>query len=1153
MKGVEKTGQVYLMGGDTYADIPLEKTQGILDLTWSNGFKNDVWRMKGTEWQVGGDYSLRDDLYGRKIPKVKSLMDWVLVKSGTYPPPGMTYEDWIICEPFFSGSKYAARQRARGCDTFEGSVQWSPRRHHASVFFDGALWVFGGRAREFVELPEDQSVGGIIGPRINDVEGLVLNAHLLSTKREAIVVKNDVWKSVDGRNWELVTPGCHANQKELVAQGNTRDGKFGTFDKQCTAGNQAGADNPACFGAEECDSEKSTCVCSMWSPREQHQVAAYGSKMYLSGGYASTLYSQQSNCGPYACGDKDASSYRYFLNDIWESSNGQVWTLLTATAQFAGRGGHSMFVMDFRGIQGGTVPLDYLWIIGGRGGNNDGLDEPTYFNDIWYSRLGEGISPSSWIQYTDVDIPWSPRTGHAVTQILAAPGNRFGKIVYLTGGYNPQEGILEDTWSWRPELTTGNGDNTLFVSSDIWRQDFTPQALFGSGADSNFVIQENSPAVDYISADSPISMMQKFWVPDRLKHDPLGLPLTKRSYVTDHDLEMFTAAGVSTIRDLALADKYVILKLRGWDIPDVPMDQRMDMQDVCDKRALAIAIVAKCEAAPAAERYAGEPMSPAKAVPIFNGPYPQYAPPAWYGADWSFMQPPMTDDVVVVDTWDGCQVLPMFDMEGHNSPNVIGLGNVDQVASIKDPHLDLQEFVCRQTPGKRAWHTALSFEERLYVFGGKSADNEFHGDSWYRDAVMPVARMLDKPKSNTPQAWFRFSSNKPGCVFEMRVWDPLQYHEIRPWRSVANRQYVGFLQWQMGGPGNGLYRVYSRAVDAAGNKDFLYIPGTNVHTWYYISPIPWPIIGACIGSFLGAALIAWLEYRRRMKKAAMERYAMKRMRRKFKAMQRELDGRGVDWRTLYNESKNSEGRALEKKKKKKTRDGKADARDAEKKKRDKEKEKIKKKLKASRDFKEKSKAGGGDKGGGKGKTGGDLDEDEDGAAGASGVDDKKAGGGKTKGGHEKRVKGRAKGHSTEARGFDDSDDEDEDIVGGGSKAGGGAAAGGKSKKYKKEELEAAGTGTGTDGKKYKAEELAGGKGRKYKTEERAAGIAGAAAPPASSSSSRVHATDAMEEGGAKQRKTNKKLKDYEIEGGAAAGAGGSPGGGGGGAGGKKNA
>jgi len=52
----------------------------------------------------------------------------------------------------------------------------------------------------------------------------------------------------------------------------------------------------------------------MWSPREQHAVAVYGEYIYVSGGYASRLYDQFSNCGPYACGDTDASAYRcHFL------------------------------------------------------------------------------------------------------------------------------------------------------------------------------------------------------------------------------------------------------------------------------------------------------------------------------------------------------------------------------------------------------------------------------------------------------------------------------------------------------------------------------------------------------------------------------------------------------------------------------------------------------------------------------------------------------------------------------------------------------------------------------------------------------------------------------------------------------------------------
>jgi hypothetical protein len=83
---------------------------------------------------------------------------------------------------------------------------------------------------------------------------------------------------------------------------------------------------------------------------------------------------------------------------------------------------------------------------------------------------------------------------------------------------------------------------------------------------------------------------------------------------------------------------------------------------------------------------------------------------------------------------------------------------------------------------------------------------------------------------------------------------------------------------------------------------------------------------------------------------------MKRMRRKFKAMQRDINGRSVDWRTLYMESKQAEEAGLkDKKKKKKSRDKNAEKREKDRKKREKEKELIKKKLQASKTHKDKIK------------------------------------------------------------------------------------------------------------------------------------------------------------------------------------------------------
>lgn len=120
------------------------------------------------------------------------------ISNGLAPPPGKTYDQWIVCNPYFADQpKYqklinencrTEQDDAGGCELtwFIASfhlhisyhtpmlfhlecfsvrappaTQWSPRRHHASVYFQGYLWVMGGRAREFVTLAESHSIGGV--------------------------------------------------------------------------------------------------------------------------------------------------------------------------------------------------------------------------------------------------------------------------------------------------------------------------------------------------------------------------------------------------------------------------------------------------------------------------------------------------------------------------------------------------------------------------------------------------------------------------------------------------------------------------------------------------------------------------------------------------------------------------------------------------------------------------------------------------------------------------------------------------------------------------------------------------------------------------------------------------------------------------------
>lgn len=111
------------------------------------------------------------------------------------------------------------------------------------------------------------------------------------------------------------------------------------------------------------------------------------------GGLTSALYSQQSNCGPYACGDTDASSYRHYLGDVWRSMDGRNWTLLTPHG-IPGRGGHALVSL----LAPGSTTVQELWVLGGRGGSNTvGPAHLVYFNDIWVTTVSDDAhSARNW-------------------------------------------------------------------------------------------------------------------------------------------------------------------------------------------------------------------------------------------------------------------------------------------------------------------------------------------------------------------------------------------------------------------------------------------------------------------------------------------------------------------------------------------------------------------------------------------------------------------------------------------------------------------------------------------------------------------------------------------------------------------------------------
>ena len=105
---------------------------------------------------------------------------------------------------------------------------------------------------------------------------------------------------------------------------------------------------------------------------------------------------------------------------------------------------------------------------------------------------------------------------------------------------------------------------------------------------------------------------------------------------------------------------------------------------------------------------------------------------------------------------------------------------------------------------------------------------------------------------------------------------------------------MSWLDWRNGGPGRGWYTLVVRAIDLSGNRDASY-GDTNIHTWLYVPRPPIGKILAGVFSFVFVVCVTRFEYNRREQKKALERYALRRARRKYRLKQS-----GDEWDRLAN-------------------------------------------------------------------------------------------------------------------------------------------------------------------------------------------------------------------------------------------------------------
>ena len=506
---------LYLVGGDdfsaTFTKANRRKQHDAGNP--SHGFRNDVWRLRAKPRTWLGMYDMIDRTrYDHKMPKLWSLLRWEQRAPGRVPDSGETYEEFIQCQlPLQQWSegktsdKYPSHVTAgidcqsrkwftrmprqtwfgkKGEVEIDGMYRgwFSPRRFHQLAEHKGNLFLIGGRAREHKRLANDRTVG-LTSPKQMQMRGRA--GH--STWREPAVLKNDVWLSGDGgANWRLIEPGCQNNKAlpGLLLTGG--DGKTYVSDKSnvCKVDTDCYSPSEECTGVDKSrDESTGICTCKIWSPREQHRVAIHRGIMFLVGGFVTV---HRSYCEGDACGDVDAGGYREYLSDVWywdlntwlsEGDDGQknTWEENTIGTGFAGRGGHSLSVLEMLPKDGLGVQakgIFALWVIGGRTGSADDKSRDAVLDDAWYAEVpmhpcpvgtippdgldecvDVGAGTWEWLNACPDGCGFPARSGHATVVDLPSESNLFTQRVYVIGGEGQDGSLLGDVWSTGWECT----------------------------------------------------------------------------------------------------------------------------------------------------------------------------------------------------------------------------------------------------------------------------------------------------------------------------------------------------------------------------------------------------------------------------------------------------------------------------------------------------------------------------------------------------------------------------------------------------------------------------------------------------------------------------------------------------------------------------
>jgi hypothetical protein len=335
----------------------------------------------------------------------------------------MKYAAAATCIVFVTWHAAQSGDRAVDWVQVTDKAAWQARDSQGEVVYKDQLWIFGGWFDSFKPAPRD------------------------------------VWSTSDGRSWELVTretPWKHSDLSMSLVH-DDRMWMMGGWYNGRMPGHEAGNE---VWSSTDGATWQQAAAHAGWSPRIAAAAVVFQKKMWILGGTEN-----------YYFGDE-----RSLKNDVWSSSDGKTWTLVTPHAAWSPRAYHQAVVLG-----------DKIYLFGG------GSYVPIYEarSDVWMSSDG-----AQWEKIADA-APWHPRLWFPAVVyrdrmwVLGGwsnnPSKNWGDVWYSRDGKNWQQLLSKTTWKerhehsayvWRDKMWIAGG-HAQPLSSEVWSLEIPPDWFEG--------------------------------------------------------------------------------------------------------------------------------------------------------------------------------------------------------------------------------------------------------------------------------------------------------------------------------------------------------------------------------------------------------------------------------------------------------------------------------------------------------------------------------------------------------------------------------------------------------------------------------------------------------------------------------------------------